>query len=164
MRQAISVLLFEAIDLPGISSSTNYMTQQVNQILSSQLNQLTQSTIKGVDISFGLDSYDRSGQDGSGEMTTSLSYEVSKTFLNNRAQIEFSGRLKDTEQASTTTDHSLNNLSFEYTLDSAATKYLRIYNEHRYDDVFEGEVIQTGIGFKFTKRYRTFKDIWRRKQ
>jgi len=165
MRQAISVLLFEAIDLPGISSSTDYMTQQVNQILTSQLNQFTKSAIKGVDISFGLDTYDESARDGSSETTTSLSYEVSKTFLNNRAQIEFSGRLKDANQeSSSNTDHSLNNLSFEYTLDSAATKYLKIYNEHTYDDVFEGEVIQTGVGFTYRKRYKTFKDIWRRKR
>ena len=165
MRQAISVLLFETIDLPGISSSTDYMTQQVNQILSSQMNQFTKSAIKGVDISFGLDTYDESAQDGSSETTTSLSYEVSKTFLNNRAQIEFSGRLKDANQeSSSNTDHSLNNLSFEYTLDSAATKYLKIYNEHTYDDVFDGEVIQTGVGFTYRKRYKTFKDIWRRKR
>jgi len=164
MRQAMSVLLFEAIDLPGISSSTDYMSAQVNQILSSQLNQLTKSTIKGVDISFGLDTYDSSTQDGGSESTTSLSYEVRKTFMNNRAQIEFSGRLKDANQESTTTDHSLNNLSFEYTLDSAATKYLKVYNEHTYDDVFEGEVIKTGIGFTYRKQYKTFRDIWRRKR
>ena len=165
MRQAMSVLLFETIDLPGISSSTDYMTQQVNQILSSQLNQFTKSAIKGVDISFGLDTYDESAQDGSSESTTSLSYEVSKTFMNNRAQIEFSGRLKDANQeSSATTDHSLNNLSFEYTLDSAATKYLKIYSQHTYDDVFEGEVIETGVGLTYRKRYKTFRDIWRRKR
>jgi hypothetical protein len=164
MQQALSVLLFEAIDLPGISSSTNYMAMQVNQILSSQLNQLTQSAITGVDISFGLDTYNQNPQDGGGTPTTSLSYEVKKTFLNNRAQIEFSGRLKDANQAGTTSDHSLNNLSFEYALDSAATKYLKIYNEHTYDDVFEGEVIRTGIGFTYRKRYASLKDIWRRKR
>jgi hypothetical protein len=164
MQQALSVLLFEAIDLPGISSTSNYIAMQVNQILSSQLNQLTESAIKGVDISFGLDTYDQNPQDGDGGSTTSLSYEVKKTFMNNRAQIEFSGRLKDASQESTTTDHSLNNLSFEYTLDSAATKYLKVYNEHSYDDVFEGEVIRTGIGFTYRKRYATFRDIWRRKR
>jgi len=165
MRQAISVLLFEVVDLPGISSSSDYMTQQVNQILSSQLNSLTSSAIKGVDISFGLDTYDQSASDGSDQTSTSLSYEVSKSLLNNRAQIELSGRFNnDNEQAGTTSDHSLNNVSFEYTLDSAATKYLKVYNEHTYDDVFVGEVIQTGIGFSYRKRYKTFKDILKRKK
>ena len=163
MQQAISVLLFETIDLPGVSSSTDYMTQQVNQILASQLNRLTKSAIKGVDISFGLDSYNQSPQEG-GESTTSLSYEVRKSLLNNRAQIEFSGRLHDVNQQPGASDLSLNNVSFEYRLDSAATKYLKVYNEHTYDDVFEGEVIKTGIGFTYRKRYRSLSDIWRRKR
>jgi len=164
MRQAISVLLFEIVDLPGISSSTDYMTQQVSQVLTSQLNQLTESTIKGVDISFGIDTYDQTTPAGAKEATTSLSYEVSKSLMNNRAQIEISGRLNDGTQQSSTYDNSLNNVSFEYTLDSAASKYLKVYNEHTYDDVFEGEVIRTGIGFSYRKRYKTLKDIWKRKK
>ena len=164
MRQAIQVLLFETIDLPGISSSTDYMTQQVNQILASQLNQFTKNAIKGVDISFGLDSYDRSTSGGVGESSTSLSYEVKKSLLNNRGIIEVSGRLHDVNQQPGASDHSLNNVSFEYRLDSASTKYLKVYNEHTYDDVFEGEVTKTGIGFTYRKRYKTFRDIWIRKQ
>ncbi len=164
MRQAISVLLFEIVDLPGISSSTDYMRQQVSQILASQLNQLTKSTIKGVDISFGIDTYDQTSPEGSNQSTTSISYEVSKSLMNNRAQVEISGRMNDGNQQSSTSNHSLNNVSFEYTLDSAATKYLKVYNEHSYDDVFEGEVIKTGIGFSYRKRYKTLKDIWKRKE
>jgi len=140
------------------------MTQQVNQILSSQLNQLTKSTIKGVDISFGLDTYDQSSQDGSNTTTTSLSYDVRKSLLNNRAQIEVSGRFNDDNKPAGGADHSMNNVSFEYQLDSAASKYLKVYNEHTYDDVFEGEVIKTGMGFTYRKRYKTFKDIWKRKR
>jgi len=84
--------------------------------------------------------------------------------MNNRAQIEFSGRLHDVNQQPGSSDLSLNNVSFEYRLDSAANTYLKVYNEHTYDDVFEGEVIKTGIGFTYRKRYRTFRDIWRRKR
>jgi translocation and assembly module TamB len=164
MRQAISILLFEIIDLPGISSSSDYMTQQVNQILASQLNQLTKSTIKGVDISFGLDTYNTSTQAGSEETTTSLSYEVSKSLLNDRAQFELSGRLHDVNQQPGASDLSLNNISFEYTLDSSATKFLKIYNEHTYEDVFEGEVVKTGIGVSYRKRYWYFRDIWKRER
>ncbi len=64
MRQAMTILLFEIIDLPGISTSSDYMSQQVSQILASQLNQLTKSAIKGVDISFGIDTYTQSVQGG----------------------------------------------------------------------------------------------------
>ena len=164
MRQAISILLFETIDLPGVSSSSDYITQQMNQILSSQLNQLTKTTIKGIDISFGIDSYNQPDQAGGETTKTNLSYEVRKSLLNNRAQIELSGRVYDVDKQPGSSDIALQNISFEYRLDSAATKYLKVYNEQTYDDVFEGEVIKTGVGFNFRKRYGSFGQIWKREK
>ena len=163
MRQAITILLFEYVDLPGISTSSNYMSQQVSQLLASQLNELAKTTIQGVDISFGIDTYTAATESGAEETKTSLSYEVRKSFLNDRAQIEFSGRLDDLTQQTGNTDFSMNNLSFEYRLDSAASKFLKVYNEHSYEDVFTGEIVKTGVGFTYRKRYQYFRDIWRRK-
>jgi translocation and assembly module TamB len=164
MRQAITILLFEKIDLPGISTTSNYMNEQVNQMLENQLNQLTKTTIKDIDISFGLDSYTTATQSGGEETKTSLSYEVKKNILNNRAQIEFSGRLNDFSNQQSTKDVSLNNFSFEYRLDSSATKFLKAYNEHSYEDIFEGEIVKTGVGFIYKKSYDSFRDIWMRDQ
>jgi len=162
MRQAITVLLFERVDLPGISTSSNYMTEQVNQLVASQLNQLTKTTIQGVDISFGIDSYVAATEGGGEQVQTSFSYEVRKGLLNERAQIEISGRLNELYNQPGASDHTLNNISFEYRLDSAATKFFKVYNEHVYEDVFEGEVISTGVGLTFRKRYETFGDILKR--
>ena len=164
MKQAITILLFQKIDLPGISTSTDYVTEQVNQMVASQLNQLTKTTIKGIDISFGLDSYTQATQSGGEETKTSLSYEVKRAVMNDRAQIEFSGRLNDLNNQPGASDLSLNNFSFEYRLDSAATKFLKVYNEHTYEDVFEGEVVKTGVGLTYRKSYRHFGDIWRRQK
>ena len=163
MRQAITILLFERIDLPGISTSTDYMTQQVNQILASQLNQLTKTTIKGVDISFGIDTYKSATATGGEQTNTSLSYDVKKALLNDRGKIEISGRVNDYSNQQSNSNLSLNNFSFEYQLDSLATKFVKVYNEHTYEDVFEGEVVKTGLGFIYRKSYRSFGDIWRRK-
>jgi hypothetical protein len=140
------------------------MSQQVSQLLASQLNELAKSTIQGVDISFGIDTYTAATESGGEETKTSLSYEVRKSFLNDRAQIEFSGRFDDLTQQQGNTDMSMNNLSFEYRLDSAASKFLKVYNEHSYEDVFTGEIVKTGVGFTYRKRYQYFKDIWRRKK
>ncbi len=162
MRQAITILLFAKIDLPGISTSSDYMTEQVNQLVASQLNQLTKTTIQGIDISFGIDSYVQSTSSGGQETKTSLSYEVKKALLNNRAQIEVSGRINDANKQPGASDLSLNNVSFEYRLDSAGTKFLKVYNEHTYEDVFEGEVIKTGVGIIYRKSYRNLGDIWKK--
>ncbi|MCD4770711.1 MAG: translocation/assembly module TamB, partial [Bacteroidales bacterium] len=164
MKQAITILLFQKIDLPGISTSTDYMTEQVNQLIETQLNQLTKTTIKGVDISFGIDSYVQSTQAGGEETKTSLSYEVKRALLDDRAQIEFSGRINDFNKQPGASDISFNNFSFEYRLDSASTKFLKVYNEHTYEDVFEGEVTKTGVGITYRKSYRFFRDIWKREK
>ncbi len=162
MRQAITILLFERIDLPGISTSTDYMTEQVNQILASQLNQLTKTTIKGVDISFGIDTYKSATATGGEQTNTSLSYDVEKALLNDRGKIEISGRVNDYSNQQGNSNLSLNNFSFEYQLDSSATKFVKVYNEHTYEDVFEGEVVKTGVGFIYRKSYPSLGDLWRR--
>ncbi|MCK7538521.1 MAG: hypothetical protein MZV63_49965 [Marinilabiliales bacterium] len=38
MKQAINLLIFERIELPGQTSSTDYLSQQINQFWESQLN------------------------------------------------------------------------------------------------------------------------------
>jgi|GEM_PF-5928429 len=162
MRQAITILLFEKIDLPGISTSTDYVTEQVNQILASQLNSLTKTTVKGIDISFGIDTYTSASQSGGEKTNTSLSYDVKKSFMNDRAKVEISGRVNDYSNPQNSSNLSLNNLSFEYRLDSAGTKFIKVYNEHTYEDVFEGEVIKTGVGYIYRKSYPTLGDLWRR--
>jgi len=164
MRQAITILLFEKIDLPGISTSSSYVTEQVNQMVASQLNALTKTTIKGIDISFGIDTYTQATESGGKETKTSLSYEVSRSLMNDRAKIQLSGRMNDVANQPTASSLSLNNVSFEYRLDSAATKFLKVYNEHTYEDVFEGEVIKTGIGVTYRKNYPTLRDIWRKEE
>jgi translocation and assembly module TamB len=164
MRQAITILLFEYIDLPGISTSSNYMSEQVNQMVAAQLNSLTKTTIKGIDISFGIDTHTTGTSSGGQQTKTSLSYEVKKNLLNDRAKIEFSGILSDASNQSNSANTSLNNFSFEYRIDSAATKFLKVYNEHTYEDVFEGDVVKTGIGFTYRKSYPSLRDIWRKEE
>ncbi|MFO7670729.1 MAG: translocation/assembly module TamB domain-containing protein [Bacteroidales bacterium] len=164
MRQAITILLFETIDLPGISTSTSYMTQQVNQLVAAQLNSLTKTTLQGIDISFGVNTYVQATTSGGEETKTSLSYDVKKTFADDRAQMRVSGRMNDLNKQPGASDFSLNNISLEYQLDSAASRYLKVYNERSYEDVFEGEVVKTGVGITFRKRYWNIKEIWRRKK
>jgi hypothetical protein len=164
MRQAITILLFETVDLPGISTSSSYMSEQVNQMVAAQLNSLTKTTIKGIDISFGIDTYTQGTASGGEQTKTSLSYEVKRNLLNDRAKVEFSGIASGSSNQSNTSNTSLNNFSFEYRLDSASTKFLKVYNEHSYEDVFEGDVVKTGVGFTYRKNYPSLSDIWRKKE
>jgi hypothetical protein len=42
--------------------------------------------------------------------------------------------------------------------------YSLLDNNRTYEDVFEGEVMKTGIGYTYRKRYESLSDIFRRKK
>ena len=164
MRQAINLLIFESVDLPGMESSTSYLSAQMSSFWESQLNSLTKTTVKNVDISFGVDTRKQTSSSGAEEEKTSLSYEMERKFFKDRASVKISGRLNDDSQVEGKQSSNLiENFSFEYALDSLNKKYLKIYRKQDYEDILEGEVIKSGVGFIYRKSYHNLSDIWKRK-
>ncbi|TNF44779.1 MAG: hypothetical protein EP310_02690, partial [Bacteroidetes bacterium] len=161
MRQAINLLLFETIDIPGIESSGDYIASQINSFWESQLNSLSRNTLKNTNLSFGIDTYNQSTSTGNQEKT-SFTYEMEHRFMNDRATVRLSGKLNDYNENAYNTNSIFENFIFEYALDSANTKNLKLYQKRDYEDMLEGEVIKYGIGFLYRKNYSKFKDIWQR--
>ena len=164
MRQAINLLIFERIELPNMASSSDYVSQQINQFWESQLNQFTKSAIKNVDLSFGIDTYTGISEGGGEQEYTSFSYEVKKEMFKDRGSVLVSGRMNDNSPTSGQSSNVIENFIFEYALDSNHTKYVKVYRQQNYEDLLEGEVTKSGVGFIYRKRYDRLKDIWRRKR
>jgi hypothetical protein len=163
MRQAINLLIFERIELPNMASSSDYVTQQINQFWESQLNQFTKSAIKGVDLSIGIDTYKGASEGGGEQEYTSFTYEVKKEVFKDRGSVLVSGRMNDNSQAGAPTSNMFENFIFEYALDTNRSKYLKVYRQQNYEDLLEGEVTKSGVGFIYRRNYDRLKDIWRRK-
>jgi hypothetical protein len=161
MRQAINLLLFETIDIPGIESSGDYLSSQINSFWESQLNSLSRSTFKNTDLSFGIDTYNQSTSTGSQDKT-SFTYEMEHRFMNDRATVRLSGKLNDYSGGAYKTNSIFENFIFEYALDSANTKNLKLYQKRDFEDMLEGEVTKYGAGFLYRKNYAKLKDIWQR--
>ncbi|HWR74138.1 MAG TPA: translocation/assembly module TamB domain-containing protein, partial [Bacteroidales bacterium] len=164
MRQAINLLLFERIELPGVSSSSDYVTQQINQFWESQVNQITGAIFKNVDVSFGIDTFTGTTEGGAEDTYTSFTYEVKKEMFKDRGSVLVSGRMNDNSPASQQTSNVIENFIFEYALDTARTKYVKVYRQQNYEDLLEGEVTKSGVGFIYRKSYDKLSDIWRRKE
>ncbi len=62
------------------------------------------------------------------------------------------------------TSNVIENFIFEYALDTARTKYVKVYRQQNYEDLLEGEVTKSGVGFIYRKSYDKLSDIWRRKK
>jgi hypothetical protein len=164
MQQAINLLIFERIELPNSESSTDYVTKQISQFWESQLNQLTRSAIKGVDVSFGIDTFTGVSDAGGKQSYTSLTYEVKKEMFKDRGTVMVSGRMYENTSAGQSSNNLIENFIFEYSVDSAKTKFLKVYRQQNYEDLLEGEVIKSGVGFIYRKNYDRLRDIWRRKK
>jgi len=163
MRQAVNLLLFETIDLPGIESSSNYMASQISSFWESQLNALTRTSFKKTELSFGIDTYNQSTTSGQQEKT-SFTYEMERKFMNDRATVKVSGKLNDYNESAYQTNSIFENFIFEYALDNHDSKYLKLYQKKDYEDMLEGEVVKYGVGFLYRKNYKKLSDIWNRKR
>jgi translocation and assembly module TamB len=164
MRQAINLLVFERIELPNMASSSNYMSQQINQFWETQLNQFTKSAFKNVDVSFGLNTYKGVSESGGEQEYTSFTYQVKKEMFKDRGSVMVSGKMNDNSAAGDQSNNMIENFTFEYALDTNRSKYLKIYRQQNYEDLLEGEVIKSGVGFIYRKNYDRLSDIWRRRK
>ena len=164
MRQAINLLIFGSIQLPNVESSSDYMSQQISQFWESQLNQITKSAIKAVDVSFGIDTYTGASQSGGEQTYTSLSYQVKKDMFKDRGSVLLSGHMNDASPASQQSNNVIENFIFEYAIDTNKSKFLKVYRQQNYEDLLEGEVTKSGVGFIYRRNYDKLSDIWRRKK
>lgn len=160
-NQAMNLLLYNVYTGPGTRASASLSGNPLFAFLTSQINTWAANTIKGVDISFGIDQYDRTYQ-GASSTATSYSYRVSKTLFNDRIKIVVGGNYTaDSEHDENFSESIINDISFEYMLNKSGSMYLRLFRHVGYESILEGEVIQTGVGFVYKRKLRSLRDLFR---
>lgn len=159
-NQAMNMLLYNVYTGPGTKANSNLGGNPLFSFLTARLNTWAANTIHGVDISFGIDQYDRT-LDGATSTTTSYSYKVSKTLFNDRVKIVVGGNYStDADTDENFSQNLINDISFEYMLNRTGTMYLRLFRHVGYEDILEGEVTQTGVGFVYKRKLRSLRDLF----
>ncbi len=160
-NQAMNLLLYNVYTGPGTKASANLGGNPLFAFLTSRLNSWAANTIKGVDISFGIDQYDRTA-DGTTSTTTSYSYKVSKSLFNDRIKIVVGGNYStDANMDENFSQNLINDISFEYMLNRSGSMFIRLFRHVGYESILEGEVIQTGVGFVYKRKLASLRDIFR---
>ncbi len=160
-NQAMNLLLYNVYTGPGTKASANLGGNPLFSFLTSRLNSWAANTIKGVDISFGIDQYDRTA-DGATSTTTSYSYRVSKSLFNDRFKIVVGGNYStDANMDENFSQNLINDISFEYMLNRSGSMYVRLFRHVGYESILEGEVIQTGVGFVYRRKLASLRDMFR---
>lgn len=158
--QAMSLLIYNTYSGPGTSAKVN-TGNPLNSFITKELNQWAQNSLKGVDLSFGIDSYDdpAAGPEGT---RTDYSYKLSKKFFDNRVRVDVGGKVSsggDPNQSAA--DNLVDDISLEYQLTRRDNMYLKLFRKTNFESILEGEVTETGVGFGVRKKVVKLKDLFK---
>ena len=158
--QAMNLLLYNVYVGAGTKANANLYGNPLYSFLESQVNTWMANNVKGVDISFGIDQYDKT-LNGSTSTTTSYSYRVSKTLFNDRFKIIVGGNYStDADADENFSQNLINDISFEYMLNRSGSMYVKIFRHVGYESILEGEVTQTGVGFVLKRKIPSLLDMF----
>lgn len=159
--QAINMLLYNVYSGPGTRGNASLGGNILFSFLESKINQWAASAIPGVDLSFGIEQYDRTF-DGSTSTTTSYSYRLSKSFASDRIKIIVGGNYStDADADENFSENLINDISFEYLLNNAGTMYIRVFRHTGFESILEGEITSTGVGFVMRRKLDSLRDLFR---
>lgn len=137
------------------NSTGNFsMNSALSSFLNSQINNITGSAMRTMDLSLGLDQ----NSDATGNTYTDYSFKFAKRFWNNRVNFVIGGKLSDGGNAAMAEQDQtfIDNVSLEYRLDQTAMRYVRVfYNKEAYD-LLEGNISEYGAGFVWRKKSDRF--------
>lgn len=159
-NQAINMLLYNTYTGPNTKGNSNLGGNALYSFLESTVNSWMANNIKGVDITLGIDQYQRT-VDGSSSNTTSYSYKVSKSLWGDRVKIVVGGNYStDASADENVSDNLVNDISVEYYINKSGTMYVRLFRHTGYESILEGEVTQTGVGFVYKRKMRKFRYLF----
>ena len=160
-NQAMNLLLYNVYTGAGTKGNANLAGNPLYSFLEGRLNSWAANNIKGVDLSFGIDQYDKT-TNGSTSTATSYSYKVSKTLFNDRVKIVVGGNYSTDADADENFEQNLvNDISFEYMLNRSGSMFVRIFRHIGYESILEGEITQTGVGFVMKRKLNTLRNLFR---
>lgn len=159
-NQAMSLLIYNTYSGPGTSAKVN-TGNPLNSFIAKELNQWAQNSLKGVDLSFGVDSYDdpTAGPEGT---RTDYSYKLSKKFFDNRVRVMVGGKVSSGgDPSQNAAENLIDDISLEYQLTRRDNMYLKMFRETNFESILEGEVTETGVGFGVRKKVLKLGDLFK---
>lgn len=158
-KQAILLLIAQTYIGPGSNSAVGLASANaaLNSVLNKQMEKLLSNKMKNTDIDFGINSYDANGT-----MRTDYSVKVSQTLFNDRVRVTVGGKLtSDGDALSGKNEARLNDLSVEYLTKEDGSSYVRLFHKTNFQNILEGEVVETGVGYVQQRSGYRFWDIFR---
>ncbi|MCC8143479.1 MAG: translocation/assembly module TamB [Tannerellaceae bacterium] len=135
-----------------------------NNFLQGEINNIAGNALESIDITLGVDSYDENGSAG-GSRVTDYSFKFSKRFYDDRIQVIVGGRVSTGGDVNSGDAQSyIDDVSVEYRLDKSGTRYVKVFHDTNYENLLEGEVVETGVGIVLRKKMRYLRELFQFKR
>ena len=156
-NQAMNLLIYNTYTGPGTTAKVS-TENPLNSFIQKELNQWAQNNLKGVDLSFGIDSY---GEDDPNGQRTDYSYRLSKSLFSNRVRAVIGGKFStDAAPSQNLKENLIDDISLEYMLTKRDNMYLKVFRHTGYESILEGEITETGVGFVIRKKLLRLGDLF----
>lgn len=159
--QAMNLLLYGQYSGQNTKASAAG-SNMLYSLLESQLNSWAAKNIRGVDLSFGVNQYDKT-TNGVTNTETSYSYQLSKSLFNNRFKIEVGGNYSTDTDDSDIAENLISDVAIEYILKQTQTTDMsvKLFRHMGYESVLEGEITEMGAAFVLKRRLENLKSLFR---
>lgn len=134
------------------------MGDALSSFLQSEINSIAGNSLRSVDISFGMETYENGEAGGN---RTDYSFRFAKRFYNDRIRIVLGGRISTGENINNgQAQPFIDNISVEYRLDNSGTRYVKIFHDKNYVSLLEGEITETGAGVVLRKKMHRLRELF----
>ena len=153
-------MLTTGMYLNSASTGSFSMNSALSSFLSSQINSISGSALRTLDLSFGMDN----STDATGQEHTDYSFKFAKRFLNNRLKVSVGGKVSTGAEIQQQNNTFFDNVSMEYRLDNTANKYITLYFQNNAYDWLDGYTQKYGGGFTWRRSMDRFLDLFKFKE
>lgn len=153
-KQAVAMMITGTY--MGPSGGGNMGGNALNSLLQGAIQGVAGSALKTIDITLGVE---QSGN--SANPQTDYSFTFSRRFWNDRVNIIIGGTVSTGANAAQADRQSfIDNVAIEYRLDNTGRRYIRLFHHTSYDNILDGEIMETGVGAVFRRKVARLKDLF----
>lgn len=167
-RQVFSLIILKRFytQSPTSGGGGSYLAREsVSQILTSQLNSLTDKYVKGVNVELSVDSYNDYSSEGDLEGTTDVNLALSKNLFDDRVVVRVDGdfNVENNDQQSGNSAIA-GDVSVEYKITEDGKYRVKVFRKDEYEGIIEGEFVETGVSLIYNREFSKFNELFRKEE
>lgn len=161
-KQVFALLVLGSFLPQSGGSDSNVLANQArnsaSQVLTNQLNTLSDKYVQGIDINFDLNSYGGNA----GEGNTDLSVNLAKSFADDRIVVKVGSTiaLEQDNARAAQSQQVMTNVEIEYKLTPDGRYRLIAFSKTDLEDIVIGRITRSGGGFVFQKDFDRFRHLF----